>query len=222
MDTLFVLAHQDDEVISCGGLIQSLFERGSRVRLLTMFGRKYNYGDGYQFASEQGEDFKNACLTLGFKKILGLGTPAAVFFFGREEGEPHKLGYYDGLAKIEYHLKDFKPTQVVTHSPLDRNQDHRHLSELMDIALRPANLGSVRRVLHCHGFDGTTQAANLYVPMTQGQIDVQLAALNCYAMEVREAPHPRSEMMLKAQHKVNGSKCGVYYAEAYTLHLQID
>lgn len=216
MKTLLILAHQDDEVISTGVLIQRRLERGA-VRLLTLFGRKYNYGYGDQHEAGQLQDFHRACDRLS--KPYFLERHAALL----EEGEPGKVGYYAVLHVIENALADFRPTEVVTHSPHDLNQDHRHLSACVDIALRPANLGKVRRLLHCVGHEGSSQhRTDYYVRHGEKEMKVLLNALACYGMESRQSPHARSPEMLRAAHMLAGSRCDSEMAEAYEVRFQID
>lgn len=211
MKTLCILAHADDEVLSCGGLIRQRVDAGHRVHVMEFFGRTYNYGHGDQHWKEQQEDRRKAQQILGYQ----------VLFDGcAREGEPHTHSYYHFLDMVESVLHSYEPDEVVVHAPVDLNQDHRWLAEICRIALRPANLGSVKRILQCFGVDGRLDSSvNFYLPLTESQMQVKLLAMACYQRESRVDPHPRSPENLRAYHRLVGSQCGELYAEPYALLL---
>lgn len=217
MGTLLILAHMDDEAISCGGLIQARRERRMYdLGIVTMFGRKYNYGKGYQYEKEQEADYTKVC------EIL-MGPDRYQVCENFEEGEPGRVGYYQLLESVEHHLRQFRPTEVVTHSPHDLNQDHQHLSHVVDIALRACNLGSVTRILHCLSLDGSSQhQPDYFVKMNSHQLDIKIAAIEAYRTERRATPHARCAENVVAQSKVWGSRVNSQYAEAFELKLAVD
>jgi LmbE family N-acetylglucosaminyl deacetylase len=213
MRTLCICAHPDDEALSCGGLILTrLSDRANVVKVLTLFGRKYGYGEGPQYAEEQYAAYKAA--------LKALGSPQAHYHV-LEEGEPQTQGYYRTLRIIEDELVGFVPDEVVVHSADDLNQDHRWLAECCRIALRPANLGDVTRVLTMLGIDGRLHPGiNFFIPLTPVQMEQKQRAMACYHRESRVAPHPRASINLMAYHRLAGSQCGELFAEPYILTLQ--
>lgn len=214
MRTLIILAHQDDEALSCGGLIQDRLMRGNKVYLITMFGRKYEYGRQDQAMElRQQADYEKACAELGMQ----WGTYNHV---GLEEGEPSKVGYYAPLEAVERRLKLFPANEVVIPSKLDMNQDHRHLHDVCRIALRPANLHKVDRVLIAHAHEGDCSEANYFVQLSDEMLEKKLKAVETYSTEVRYSPHPRCRENIVAHARIAGSKVGAKYAEPYTLWMQ--
>lgn len=207
--TLVIVAHMDDEAISCGGLL--LNRRPGTCRVVTVFGRKYNYGEGYQHEAEQYKAFAQSIALLGHDSYRYLNF---------EEGEPQKTGYYAMLKEIENELAMFEPHEVVIPSPTDLNQDHRFLHEICKIALRPANLRRVRTILCWHGVDGGLPEFNYAVPLTPDNEMIKQAAIDCYELESRKSPHPRSPENMHALHRCVGSAMAVESAEPYTLLLQ--
>lgn len=210
--TLVIVAHMDDEALSCGALIQRRVALGLAVRVVALSGRVYAYGkvsEEESFSAEY-EDFKKSC------QILGV-PPEEVTTFNRKEGEPYSLGYYDPLQIVERLLADFQPDEVIIPSANDLNQDHRHYADVCRIALRPANLGGVSSILAARAFDSILTEPTYFVPFDRAALSVKLQAVAAYRNEVRTLPHPRAPENIEAYHRVMGAKAGVEFAEAYDL-----
>jgi len=207
--TLIVSPHMDDEAISCGGLIQQRLAQGYEVLVMAVFGRVYDHGrtDG---SREEYDDFLTA------QAILRYQCHSAPLL---REGEPGSVGFYSILERVEQVLGYFRPTEVVGPSSKDLNQDHRHLSHVLDIALRPINQGRVTRRLDFIGLDGTTQDPTYFIPLTEPMLQLKQAAIAAYVREMRGGTSPRSPENLRAQAQVWGAKCGHALAEAYHLRL---
>ena len=56
---------------------------------------------------------------------------------------------------------------------------------------------------------------NAYVTVEQEHLDKKVAAIACYASQVRQAPHPRSEERIRAMAIVRGQEAHSCMAEAY-------
>jgi LmbE family N-acetylglucosaminyl deacetylase len=221
--TLILAAHPDDETLSCGGLIQNRLAQQGEVHVVSVFGRRYPCSSATPDAawvasmekkSRQGLHFRDAMRVFGIPDSqLGL--------WSLEEGEPYKHGYYGLLEPIEELLAKYEWDEVVIPSPSDLNQDHRHLHDVCKIALRPANLRSVRQILMWHGHDGGIPAsANWFEPLTQQQQINKERATMCYKDESKDPPHPRCLENLYAYARLCGSIAGYELAEPFTLHLR--
>lgn len=215
MRTLIVAPHMDDEVLSCGGLIQKRVASGDEVYVLTMFGRVYDYGrvsveDSFE---KEYEHFKAAQLVLGYQRHQCMLN---------DEGEPTKVGYYRLLEEIEDVMCQYDPHELVVPGKLDLNQDHRFLADVCDIACRPFNLGSIRRILAAGALDSELKTPNYFIPMNTAELEVKLNAMNCYETERREGVHTRSPENIEAYARVVGSKCGHEFAEGFLLKLSVE
>jgi len=212
--TLIVVAHVDDETLSCGGLIQELDKEKSFVHILTVFGRQYNYGKGDQYVEEQYQHFNNA---MGRLCPKGNWTSRHLNLV---EGEPYSVGYYPVLRELEETLSRINPTTVVIPANTDLNQDHRHLHEICRIALRPAALQGIRTILQSFGLDGGTPPGVNYVTgMDAEMMEIKLQAVTEYSRELKQPPHPRSLHNIEAYHRLIGSIFGLALAEPYKLLL---
>ena len=205
MKTLLIMPHMDDEAISCGGLIQQRLKAGGDVYVLAVYGRSYDYGreDG---TSQEASDFKKV------KAILGYQLQGSRQL---KEGEPGGTGFYKALGTIERTLMNFQPDEVVGPGATDLNQDHRHLSHVMDIAMRPINQGRGIRRLEFIALDGVSQAPDYYIPMSSAMLQLKQDAIAAYSREARTGTSPRSPENITAQARVWGAASGFEFAEAY-------
>ena len=60
---------------------------------------------------------------------------------------------------------------------------------------------------------------NVFFDITHS-VDLKIEALNCYRDVMRDAPHPRSEQMIKGLASYRGGQGGYMYAEAFQLAFQ--
>lgn len=211
MDTLLILAHQDDEALSCGGLVQRRVQQRLEVGLITVFNRSYNWGEGNQHEGENAWDYGTS------RDLLGIGTS---YFCDMPEGNTSKHEELFVLRQLESALTKHQPREVIIHDDQDRNQDHGWLSRVSKIALRNWAHPYVGRVLMCQSPDGLPKITNHYEPLRAAQMNKKVEAVAAYKLEARDDPHPRSHNSLVAQAVVWGSMCGESYAEAYRIYYQ--
>ena len=211
--TLIIAPHMDDEAISTGGLIQDRISAGGEVMVLAVYGRVYEYGTVTvdESIKMEEEDFHEARKILGYQHFEILNM---------REGEPHRVGYYAVLKPIERVLSSFHPTEVVIPSGHDLNQDHQFLHHACKIALRPANLQGVKRILAAQAFDGELVDMPYKVAMTESQVQIKLGAMDAYRRERRHGNHPRAPRSVVAFHMAMGARAGLDYAECYDLVLE--
>jgi N-acetylglucosamine malate deacetylase 1 len=60
---------------------------------------------------------------------------------------------------------------------------------------------------------------NVFIDITHS-IDLKIESLNCYRGVMRDAPHPRSEQMIKGLASYRGGQSGYMYSEAFQLAFQ--
>lgn len=211
MDTLLIMAHADDETLSCGGLALNRKSKRLEVGLITIFGRKYNYGAGPQYEKEQYSAWVGSCDTLGINTRYYENLP---------EGNTNHHSELKILSLIEKTLTLHQPKEVVIHDCQDRNQDHTWLSNVCKIALRTWAYPSVSRILMCQSPDGLPKITNHYEPQDAASVHRKCKAFGWYEQELRNDPHPRSTNNLISLSAVTGSMCNAEYAEAYRVYYQ--
>jgi hypothetical protein len=58
---------------------------------------------------------------------------------------------------------------------------------------------------------------NLYVEVSENDLESKIKAMETYKGEARPDPHPRSKEVLRAWAKLRGSESGFYFAESFMI-----
>ena len=223
-DKLLIIApHPDDEIIGCGGLIQKVKNAGGKVYVLFL-----TVGPTRDFSikgfSESQDRKKEIEKVASFLKYDGYSI---VF-----EGEDYhllldKFGQKNLMDVIErdndMSLENILPTIVAFPSVTSYNQDHRIAAHAALAALRPSDKKHKHFVptVICYeeAADGwSTEPSvppNLFLPLSEIQIQKKITALKYYKSQYRNRPNPRSTDVLLALSELRGSMCGTDFAEAF-------
>lgn len=134
------------------------------------------------------------------------------------------------VQRVESVMRTFRPTVVLTHSPADLNIDHRRTFEAVMSATRPVPTtgGWAKNIRTVMSFEvpsatewGFGQLGdfrpNVFVRLEERDLSLAIEAMRVYDSEMRPAPHPRSEEVLRARAVRWGSYAGVGLAEAFQL-----
>lgn len=223
---LVVVAHPDDEVLGAGGTIKLMTDAGIDVSLLVFtdgvsarFSDSLNDEKKTNARTDRNEAFHKACSILGIKHFELLDYP------------DNRLDTCAALIlaqEIERRIEQYKPNLIFSHTSEDLNQDHRAVSNAVDIASRPlVNLNSDTHE-QLHGvvnfavissmefcFNNTFKP-NLFVDISS-QIDDKKKALAVYDKEVNSYPHPRSAEGLEIHAKYNALKVAENFCEAFNI-----
>jgi len=215
--TLLIVAHPDDEVLGCGGLIAKLINQGEQVRVVFVAeGTSCRYESMSKQVQEE-INFRNQC---GIKALKSLGISSYKFYnlpCGRLDKEP-----IIEIAKIiEKEISDYKPTTVLTHSSNDVNNDHKIIYRAVVQATRP--VGKIVKNLLSFEILSSTEwnyievfKPNIFVDITS-TINAKINAMHCYSSEQPKYPHPRSDQVIMSLASMRGSQSGVEYAEGYQI-----
>ena len=202
MQVVAYLAHADDEVLGCGGLLAKLASQGHQVRIVLA-------SDGIVRRSDEADNTAGARAAA---KILGAH-------------DLHFLGFPDQRFD-QFPLIDFNrafdrlgldPDLLITHSGHDVNHDHTIVFRSAIVVIRP--LKKKTKVLACETLSSTEWgyqpfAASLYVDISDF-LPQKLEAMKAYRAELREFPHPRSLAGIEIKAKQRGLEVGCRAAEAY-------
>lgn len=204
MRVLVVAAHPDDETLGCGATIARHVSEGDEVHVVVMT-------DNYR-SPDIFEHFKEAI------KILGVKNG---HLFKYPDSELELRTRLELAQSIEDYVETMGvPDVVYTHSEDDLSQDHRATFWAAVTAFRPV-WGTSISIYSCEIPSGTDWSPQPFVPnmfVDVGRfMDQKVDALNCYTTEVREFPHPRSDISLYARSKFWGTHCGLECAEAFKI-----
>jgi LmbE family N-acetylglucosaminyl deacetylase len=205
---LVIGAHPDDELLGCGGTVALHAARGEHVTsVIICEGESLRYGEG---SVGQREHAAAAAHLLGVKDLRLLGFP------------DQRLDTFPMLKivqAIEQVVEEVQPRIVYCQYGGDINYDHKVVFEAVLVATRPV-LPHIRAV---YAFDTASSTEwgypRSFVPDTWVDIGAtlerKLAAMACYASEVRPWPHPRSLEALRAKAAATGCQALMTAAEAF-------
>ena len=223
--TLIIAAHPDDEVLGCGGAILKLTAAGAEVHIAFL-------ADGIGArnpdpAWRQAELAQRRAAAEAAARILGA---ASLSFDDLPDNQLDSIPLLDITQKVEALIDQYRPTSLFTHHAGDLNSDHRRTHQAVITACRPQRGHPVRTLL-CFELPSSTEwqppgsglafTPHWFVDIST-TLDGKLAALDAYADELRDWPHPRSRQGIEHLARWRGASVGCDAAEAFMLarHLQ--
>lgn len=214
---LMFFAHPDDETLAAGATIHKLARSGVEV-FVAIPGTGVYSREG----DEAAHDADLVRLQSDCRSAMGiLGVNAGNLMLGDFPDNA-----FDSLPQltlnkwIESVISNVKPQVIFTHHQRCANIDHRYCHDAVVIAARPSVDAHIPII--CGEVPSSTgylrPAAfepNLYIEVTDEDLEAKVQAMLAYAGEARPDPHPRSPEVLRALAKVRGSESGSLYAEAF-------
>lgn len=216
MNTLFVVAHPDDEVLGAGATIHKLIQEGHNVAVCTLVNRaaaRANLSD--TLLADQAKAFE----IMGVKKSFAGDFPNI---------QMNTVPHVRLVQFIESAIEEFRPESIYTHHPSDTNNDHVMTSYAAQAASRlfqrKPGLPLLRQFIYMEVPSSTEWSfaspvnrfsPNMYVEIGKEGLDVKLRALAAYVGVMRPYPHPRSEEAIIGLAAYRGVQAGINYAEAF-------
>ena len=221
---LILAAHPDDEVLGCGGTIAKLADEGAIIHVAFLADGVFSRADAQ---IKQQEELRirraaaqKACDILGVKSVSFGDFP---------DNRMDTVALLDITKALENLIAEYMPEVVFTHHAGDVNIDHRRMHEAAVTACRPQRGHPVKTLL-CFEVPSSTEwqlpgsapvfAPNWFVDISD-TLDRKFAALDAYAAELRDWPHPRSRQGVEHLARWRGATVGVDAAEAFMLGRQL-
>ncbi len=210
MKILVIGAHPDDEVYGCGGTIAKLSDAGHEVSaLIVSEGSSAQYADKVTIAKKRKEAEEA-------RKILGVKE----YRFGDfPDMKLDTVPHLEINRFISDHVSKIRPNWIFTHSQHDLNKDHQVVFHSTLVAARP-QAEYVQRIFS-YEVPSTTELGirpfdpDVYVGLTQQQIQKKIDAVNAYKIELRPYPHGRSPEAVEALASYRGYSCNRQFAESF-------
>lgn len=221
---LVIVAHPDDELLGLGATMHKLIhEKGCTVRAVIL-------GEGITSRSdardtvlwekellEHRSNIEQARLAIGYQSTGIYNFPDNRF---------DQADLLDLVKVIEKEKAEFGPDIIFTHHGGDTNIDHRRTFEACVTALRPMEHENTLHLI-CFETPSSTEwqafnypnpfLPNLFISVSEAQVDAKIIGMESYSFEKRAYPHPRSPEALKIQAQRWGVATGCYFAEAFML-----
>lgn len=216
---LIVVAHPDDEVLGCGGLIIKSIKSNCKISILVLGeGVSARFGNGHEDSKEslkkrklREKEFKNC---MKYLKI----SDYDLNYFHCTKFDKYPISNF--VKIIERKKKLFNPTIVLTHNKYDTNIDHSIVLKSVQIAFRPERNSSIKKILSFEVPCSTHLSLNnKFIPNffvnIEKEIVQKIKAFKKYKNEIRKFPFPRSEQGLITLSKFRGMQSGFLHAEGY-------
>ena len=216
MKILTVTAHPDDEILGFGGSTWILTQEGHQVHHLILSGNveaRTNRPEVEQLEN----DIQNANTLVGSTYELR-NFPNIQF---------NNVPHIDLVRNIEAVIESFQPDWVFTHHPMDLNDDHKHVSNACQAAVRLFQRKPLKRIRGFYfmeipsstdwsfplGYGGFIP--NTYLEIGEQGLAKKLSSLQKYQGVMRDFPHPRSVEAITGLAAKRGGESGFKYAEAF-------
>jgi len=221
---LVVVAHPDDELLGLGASMNKLInEQNCKVRTVIL-------GEGITSRSEKRdtEKWKNELVIHrknieSARKFVGYES---VGIYNFPDNRFDTVALLDIIKVIEKEKEDFQPEIIFTHHGGDLNIDHQRTFEAVITCTRPMEQEKVSIVITFETPSGTEWRAssdpkhftpNLFIGISEDNLNSKIKAMESYSFEKRTYPHPRSPESLRILAQQRGMSVGKFLAEAFCI-----
>ena len=221
---IVVAAHPDDELLGCGATMHRLIhEQDCTIRAVIL-------GEGLTSRSEIRDSVKwkedievHRSNIENARKVIGYDS---VGIYDFPDNRFDAVDLLDIIKVVEKEKEEFKPEIIFTHHGGDLNIDHQRTFKAVMTATRPMENEVVKTIVTFESPSGTEWQAssdprhfipNLFVKISNENLQAKINGMECYNYEKRPYPHPRSPEALKILAQRWGVAVGVEYAEAFNI-----
>ncbi len=218
---LTFFAHPDDEVLAAGATLSKYSRLGTEVHVAipaTGIQSRRRTLDEVTMNDNLNK------LRIHCKEALSVvGVSSENITFGHfqdNEMDAHTL--LEVVHWLENLIEKIKPEIIFTHHRYCANIDHQYCHEAAIIATRPMVTSHIPII--CGEIPGSISylkpaqwEPNLYIEVSEEDVEKKTKAMDLYLTEARVDPHPRSKEVLKSLAKVRGSEGGYFFAEAFMI-----
>lgn len=221
---LLVVAHPDDELLGLGGTMHKLILNfGCQVRTIILGEGITSRADKRDTAQWEKELQVHRNNIYDAQKAIGYQS---VGIYDFPDNRFDTVALLDIIKVVEKEKNEFKPEVIFTHHGGDVNIDHQKTFEAVITACRPMEHETVKTIITFETPSGTEWRAvsdprhflpNMFVSISQENLDAKIKGMESYEFEKRPYPHPRSPEALTIQAQRWGVMVGKKYVEAFCL-----
>jgi len=226
---MIVVAHPDDELLGLGAAMHKLInEQKIQTQVIIL-------GEGITSRSDTRDtEFWKDILNKHHqnveiaRQLIGYHN-VRTYNFSDNRFDSHVL--LDIVKVVEHEKEQFRPDYIFTHHGGDLNIDHQITFQSVMTAVRPVKDESVKAVFTFETPSATEWQAtcdprhfmpNLYIEISESDLQTKCQAMAAYEFESRAFPHPRSSEALRALALFRGYTVGKQFAEAFQIVRMIE
>lgn len=221
---MIVVAHPDDELLGLGASMNLLIKSYAVQTHVVILGEGItSRSDSRNTEVWTNELKKHKANIVAAQKEIGYHNVSVYDF---PDNRFDSVALLDIVKVVEKEKTLFNPAVIFTHHGGDLNIDHQRTFEAVMTACRPMEDQVTETIITFETPSGTEWQStsdpryfkpNLFLGVTENNIDAKIAGMEQYEFEKRQYPHPRSPEALKVQAKRWGIAIGKKYAEAFQL-----
>ncbi|TYB78760.1 PIG-L deacetylase family protein [Bizionia myxarmorum] len=221
---LVIVAHPDDELLGLGATINKLIHESNCIVRAVILGEgitsrsdKRNPASWTNELKKHRENIESARKVIGYESVGIYDFPDNRF---------DSVDLLDIVKVVEEEKNSFDPEIIFTHHGGDLNIDHQRTFEAVITATRPMSHEKVTTIITFETPSGTEWRAssdprhfipNMFISVSENQINTKIKGMESYDFEKRTFPHPRSPEALTILAKQRGLTIGQQYAEAFVI-----
>lgn len=226
---MVVVAHPDDELLGLGATMHKLIKEESAQTHVIILGEgitsRSDVRDTQKWEKELAihrANIENARRKIGYDSVQA-------YHFSDNRFDSHAL--LDIVKVVEHEKEEFRPDFIFTHHGGDLNIDHQMTFQAVMTATRPMEAEPVKAVFTFETPSASEWQAtcaprhfmpNLYVEISEADLQAKCNAMAAYEFESRAFPHPRSSEALKILARFRGYTVGKPLAEAFQVVRMIE
>lgn len=221
---MVVVAHPDDELLGLGATMHKLIHEYNVQTHVIILGEgitsRSDKRDPEQWEEElkiHKQNIKDAQVAIGYHSVSTYDFPDNRF---------DTVALLDIIKVVEKEKEQFNPEIIFTHHGGDLNIDHQRTFEAIITATRPMKDEVVKTIITFETPSGTEWQAssdprrfipNLYIEVSEKDIEAKIKGMESYEFEKRQWPHPRSSEALMVAAKRAGVIIGADFSELFQI-----
>lgn len=221
---MVVAAHPDDELLGLGASMHKLIKEEKVTTHVVILGEgitsRSDERDAIRWKDVLEKHHQNMYAAA---RIIGYHSVKS-YDFSDNRFDSHAL--LDVVKVVEHEKEYFRPDIIFTHHGGDLNIDHQLTFQAVMTATRPMIEECVKAVITFETSSATewqatcdprTFTPNLYMEVSEEDLQAKIDAMAAYQFETREFPHPRSSEALRIMAQYRGYTVGKRLAEAFQI-----
>lgn len=221
---MVVVAHPDDELLGLGATMHKLVHEYNVQTHVVILGEgitsRGDKRDPEQWEKElkiHKQNINEAQAAIGYHSV-------SAYFF--PDNRFDTVALLDIIKVVEKEKEQFLPEIIFTHHGGDLNVDHQRTFEAVITASRPMKGEVVKTIITFETPSGTEWQAssdprrfspNLFIEVSQDDVEAKIKGMDSYEFEKREWPHPRSPEALKNNCIERAIRVGKNFVESFEI-----